>query len=150
MGFVYSRTDNGLLVADHQVGGEEIARLLRQYDDDLRLVPSIDQDRQCVLWKVYSYRGPNHPSLFVLAWQTEDGTPLPLSSRLLDEVKKHDRNTAYTFEDEDQKNARLKQAVESQWERNAEASHAYWKPVHGRIPHRGRNVLLGKIRRGER
>lgn len=125
MGFVEWRSDSGLNVVEQCGDVAAISRLLRQHDDDLRLVPGWP-------FRVYSYRGPNHPAEFVLAWQSEAGEPLPLSSRLVDEVIRHDRNSRGVVVDADVRNQQQKQAEAKQWERDQEAITEEWLMKHGR------------------
>jgi hypothetical protein len=84
---VYTKTESGLLVASEGASDERaVARALKDHDPDLRLVPQQDG------WRVYRYAGPDRPADFILYWGDGEG-PWPLSHRLVDEVKRHDRNT---------------------------------------------------------
>lgn len=93
MSLLVSETGSGLLVAEQSVDERAVSRLLRQHDDSLRLVPQRDEARMCTLWCVYRYMGGDRPALFICAWQTPDGEPLPLSARLLDKVQQLDGRT---------------------------------------------------------
>jgi hypothetical protein len=132
MGFVEWRSSGGLDILEHQGDEATISRELRKHDDDLRLIRGYDTERGVWLYKVYSYRGPNHPAEFILAWQTEQGEPLPLSSRLVDEVVRHDRNTRGRTLDADVKNAMQKAEEAKQWDRDQEALIDDWSMKHGR------------------
>jgi len=114
MGLVYSRSQSGLVVAEQ--GGDEaaIARALKEYDPDLRLLPpGVDlngTDRRH--YRVVAYRGGDRPPRAVCAWATDSGEPLPLSSRLLDKVKLLDRNTRTPYPTADEQNERLREQRE--------------------------------------
>jgi len=102
-GLVYSKTDSGLLVAEnaHSVDEQAVARSLREYDPDLRLVPQVVVGDR-VGYRVYRYAGPDRPAEFLLYWgDASTGEPWPLSSRLLDKVREQDKNTRGTYLDED-------------------------------------------------
>lgn len=88
-----SHTGSGLYVAEQAVGDDAVARLLREHDSRLRLVPQWGGAGRSVLWQVYAYNGPDRDADHVCSWQTPDGEPLPLSSRLLEMVQQHDRRT---------------------------------------------------------
>ena len=111
MGLVHSRTDSGLIVAELGSDGAAVRRALKEYDPQLELLPpGVDvrggADRQH--WRVYARTADDRPMLFITAWCTRDGDPLPLSMRLLDKVKEQDRNTRSAYADEDTRNARLR------------------------------------------
>lgn len=93
MSLQVSETGSGLLIAEQSADREAVARLLRDHDSSLRLVPQLDEARSCTLWCVYRYLGPDRDAQFLCAWQTPSGEPLPLSSRLLDKVQQLDLRT---------------------------------------------------------
>jgi hypothetical protein len=107
VGLVHSRTGSGLILAEYGADGAAVLRALKEYDQDLRLLPpgvSVNgADRQH--WAVYAYRGSERPPVFVLAWTGPGGEPLPLSMRLLDAVKEQDKNTRSAYLDADARNA---------------------------------------------
>lgn len=117
MGLVYSQSQSGLVVAEH--GGDEaaVARALREYDRDLRLLPpGVDlhgTDRRH--YRVVAYRGGDRPPLQVCTWEH------PLSMRLLDKVKELDRNTRSTYLSEDDRNARHREQLAKRTADEAEA-----------------------------
>lgn len=121
MGFVYSRSDSGLVLAEHGMDEAAVSRALRQHDNDLRLVRGYDLDREVFFWKVYRYNGPDRPADFILAWANEEGEPLPLSTRLVDEVQRHDRGMRGDFVSADEHNRRLREERHKDYLRDAEA-----------------------------
>src|SRR5215510_10143671 len=84
-------TDSGLLVPEGALEAA-VARELRELDDDLRLVPQDSDAYGRRIYKVYKYMGGDRPAQFILMWSDEEGNPYPLSSSLVEEVKRHDRN----------------------------------------------------------
>ncbi len=108
-GLVYSRTDSGLVLAEHGQDEAAVARLLKQHDRDLRLVPQRSDSYGRIYYAVYRYAGSERDAEFVCAWVGEDGQPLPLSSRILDMVQQLDRNGRGAYVDEDERNARLRE-----------------------------------------
>lgn len=127
---VYSKTESGLLVPDQAAGDEKaIARLLREYDADLRLVP------QAGGYRVYRYAGSNRPSEFILYWGDNQGNPYPLSSRILDEVRKLDRNSRTPYLSVDALDEQRKAKQEKDIDDATKDLSDDWKSIHGRIPH---------------
>lgn len=109
MGLIHSRRDSGLIVAEYGTDGAAVRRALKDYDRNLELLPpGVDAiggaDRRH--WRVYARVGGDRPLVFVTAWATESGEPLPLSMRLLDRVKEQDLNTRVRYLDADARNAR--------------------------------------------
>lgn len=139
-GQVFSKTDSGLLVPDRAAGDEQaVARLLKEYDPDLRLVPQYNG------YRVYRYAGSDRPAQFVLYWGDSDGNAYPLSSRILDKVKQLDRNndrSEYRSEDALNEERRKREAKRRQDE--FEAIRDDWKSIQGRIPHMA--GVRGKLR----
>jgi hypothetical protein len=121
---VHSRTGSGLIVAEYGADGAAVLRALKEYDRSLVLLPpGVDMrsgaDRQH--WRVYAKVSDDRPPTFVLAWTDENGDPLPLSMRILDKVKEHDRNTRGRVVDPDDHNRRRRHAIESQAAKDREA-----------------------------
>lgn len=132
MEVVLSGSGSGLLIAAESADERSVGALLRQHDPTLRLVPRFDEDRLCKLWAVYRYRGPSDPSELVCLWQTRDGTPLPLSSNLLDLVQQLDRNTSSVAPDPDRSNRELLERRAKQKADDSEAIIGDWLMPHGR------------------
>lgn len=121
MSIQVGETESGLLVAEQAVTHEAVARLLREHDPSLRLVPQRDEAGGGLLWCVYSWQGPDRPAVFVCAWQTPHGDALPLSSRLLEKVQQLDRRTVGEAPDPDKANAAHVAAVRKDRAANYEA-----------------------------
>lgn len=118
---VYSTTPSGLVVAEHGADERQVARALREYDDDLRLIRDFDPDRNVWRWKVMSYRGPDRDAVFVCGWWHDDLTPRPLSMNLVELVKQLDGNTRQTRIDADEHNRRLVESRRREMDADAEA-----------------------------
>lgn len=150
MGLVYTRTGGGLVVAEHGQDEAAAARTLREYDPELRLVRQYDDVRRTPVWKVYSYRGPDQPAVFLLAWTDDRGVPLPLSSRLLDKVKELDRNSRAAHVDEDVLNARKREREARQLEQDMQDLADDWRTREGRsaVLHRGVHLRRSRSKTG--
>lgn len=122
----------GVWVPETHFASDEqaVSRALREYDDELRLVPQPTDTG--LAYQVRRWRGGDRPSEFLFFWADDHGNPLPLSMRLLDLVKQHDKNTQSKRLDADARNA-LKQAREdAHWEAEMEALTTDWMPSNGR------------------
>lgn len=131
-GLVHSRTDSGLLVAEHRVEGAAVARALREHDPDLRLVPQFSASMGGQYWAVYLYAGSERPAEFVTAWVNEQGEPLPLSMRLVDRVQELDRNGRGETPSADELNALEEERRRLDAEQAAEDLYDDWRKREGR------------------
>lgn len=123
MGLVHSRTDSGLIVAEYGSDGAAVRRALKQYDQNLELLPpgvdTVDgADRRH--WRVYARTSPDRPLVFVTSWCDRAGEPLPLSMRLLDKVREQDRNTRGRYLDADERNRALRERLAKESREQAE------------------------------
>lgn len=145
-----SRTGSGLVVAEQGGDGAAIERNLRQLDPELRLVPGgIVNER--VLWTVRAYQGPDRPSVLVLVWQDADGVPLPLSSRLLDEVQRHARGGRGDVKDADTLNRERQAREDKRAEAESEALTGDWLMKNGRpMLHRSQSLRRARDKRRAR
>lgn len=144
-----ARTNGGLYVPQ---GSYEAAilRALQEHDSDLRLVPQgRDRDGR-TYWKVARYCGSERPVEFILTWGDADSA-YPLSFAIVDEVKRHDRNSrGFDAEDSDTLNKRLLEERARESRELGEAIAEY----HGdrmagkkkTVLHAGRNLQLSRIR----
>jgi hypothetical protein len=122
----YVRTLSGLEVACESQDERSVQRDLREYDSELRLVP------QAGGYQVRRWRGPDRPSEFLFAWVDANGDPLPLSSRMMDMVRLHDRNTRGRALDADVANAAKHEQDARDWDAQVEAATGDWAAKHGR------------------
>jgi hypothetical protein len=120
-----------------------VARALRDYDDELRLVPQ--PSAHGLRYEVRRWRGTDKPAEFLLAWIDEQLEPLPLSMKLLELVKQHDRNTRSRVLDENVRDELRRQAIERSWDDDVEAAVGDWLMPHGR-PVLPRSVSLRQAR----
>jgi len=122
-------------VAEADASGQEraVARALKEYDPDLRLVPGVVNEQG--VWKVYRYSGPDRPALFLFMWGDSYGNPWPLSMRILDKVRELDKNTKSEFRDEDALEAHRKASKAKTEEDRATDLYDDLKSLDGRIPH---------------
>lgn len=147
----FVQSSSGLLIAGEGADERAVGALLRQHDPDLRLVPRIDPERECILWAVYRYRGTDHPAEFVCFWQTRDGIPLPLSSSVLDLVQQLDKNTSSATHDPDATNAQVRLERSKQKDRDYEAIRDDWLTPHGRpVLPRGQSLRRARDKRRAR
>jgi hypothetical protein len=124
-----------------------VARALRDYDDELRLVPQPTENG--LAYQVRRYRGGDKPSEFLFFWVDERGEPLPLSMNILDLVKQHDRNTQSAYLDEVARDELKRQRDDAHWEAQTQAMADDWVPRHGR-PVLPRSVSLRQSRDKQR
>lgn len=87
---VYSRHHNGgLVLAEFSVDERTVQQQLREFDSELRLVWEKDDQYGVEVWNVVKVWSPDHPAVQILTWRENgSGRPLPLTSRLVDEVKR--------------------------------------------------------------
>lgn len=111
-----TRTGSGLLVAEQAADFQSVQRSLREHDRDLRLVPQpLPDGRPC--YRVYKWRGDDRPAVCVLSWMDDRlENPLPLSHRIVEQVKMLDRSTRGGQTDEDEHNNALRARVEKELE----------------------------------
>lgn len=106
MGLVFSKSDSGLLVAEQGASDERaVARLLKDHDPDLRLVPRLAGGQHA--WSVYRYAGPDRPAEFLCFWGNDQGEPFPLSTRIVDMVRALDKNSRVEHKTSDERNQEL-------------------------------------------
>ena len=121
----YSRSESGLLLARESPDGPALERELQAWDRELQLQGFLQPDGP-ILWKVVRHGET------VCAWVDEQMRPLPLSWRLLDEVRLLDRNQRGVHLDEDARETiRLAERAKQQ-ARDDEALADDWTPKHGR------------------
>jgi len=121
----YSRSESGLLLARESPDGPALERELQRWDRELQLQGFLQPDGP-ILWKVVRHGET------VYSWVDEQMRPLPLSWRMLDEVRQLDKNQRGGYLDEDAREALRLVERDKQVERDNEALADDWTPKHGR------------------
>lgn len=87
---VYSRHHGeGLVLAEYAADERAVQAALKDFDRTLRLVWERDERYGRQVWNVVSVWSPEHPAVQVLTWRVNGtGEPLPLTMRIVDEVKR--------------------------------------------------------------
>lgn len=104
----YLETDSGLAVPLTGADEASVARALKEYDPDLRLIPQDSDAYGRRIYRVARRVGGDRPVQWVVTWRTREGDALPLSHRLVEKVKELDLNTRARVDDPDDLNAALK------------------------------------------
>lgn len=109
MTLVHTRTGSGLYVAETATDYQSVSAALRDHDPNLRLVPQgVDRNGRPI-YKVLYALGPERPAETVLVWMDDRlEEAFPLSHRIVDEVKRLDRNGRADRVSEDEHNRRLR------------------------------------------
>jgi hypothetical protein len=125
---------SGLVVAELGMDGGAIELELKRRDPLLALQGWASVEWGCILWRVVRDVGADRPPETVLVWMNpRSGEPYPLSSGLLDELDRHDRNnTRRDYKDTDRLNVEREARVVRQQERDNEALRDDWLMKHGR------------------
>ena len=111
MSLVHSQTDSGLSVLSHGADEAAVSRALRNYDNDLRLIPQDSDVYGRRVYKVYRYCGSERPAEFLFLWGDDYGNPYPLSMALVERARTYDKNQRGNSEyiDPDEHNRRLRE-----------------------------------------
>lgn len=88
MTLVHRQTGSGLILAEQ--GGDEasISRALKEIDDRYVLQKHPGDVEGGWVYKVFCVWSEDHDAEYVLSWADDYGRPLPLSSGLIEEVKR--------------------------------------------------------------
>lgn len=86
MAHILTRRESGLIVAENSADERTIQRALKDFDPHLVLTWEVDPTGVQV-WNVHYVESGDRPAIFIAAWRDDYGTPLPLSSSLVDKVK---------------------------------------------------------------
>lgn len=149
MQLVESRTDSGLVVVEQSTDGAAVGRALRQHDSSLELQQWPHPSGQW-LYKVVARTGDGPPHT-VYVHQAHDGTPLPLSSRIVDEVRLLDRNSRRPHADEDELDRQHRAQLARDEERDRDALIDDWDFKHGRaVLPRGTSLRMARDKRRAR
>ena len=121
MALVEIRTDSGLVTLQHAGDESQIRRALKQIDPLLRLVPQHSDHFGGTVYKVYIDRG-DRPAEFLCGWWNDSMTEAyPLSSALVDMVRKLNMNERGRFPDPDEEIKRVQEERYKDYLREAEA-----------------------------
>ena len=145
--FQESRLDSGLFFVEHGEDEARVSRALREYDADLRLVPQDSDTHGRRIYKVYRYAGSDRPAEFLLYWANERGEPYPLSMRLLDEIKRHDKNTRGDKFDADAEYQRVVNAGRKNFDDESQQLAEEYARREGRVSAFHRSPALAAARR---
>jgi len=129
---IHRSLENGLVLAEHGMDGAAVERELKRRDPLLTLQGWPSTEHGCIVWRVVRDAGLGRGPETVCVWQSESGTPYPLSSGLLALVDRLDRNTRHAHVDEDELERARVAARARQTARDNEALADDWNPRHGR------------------
>jgi len=76
----------GLFLAEQAAVPDSIRRELKRLDPDLVLAQQPDERHGRHVWKVMKRVGWDRPAVWIMDWRDDQGRPLELTSRLVDEV----------------------------------------------------------------
>ena len=109
------QSSSGLLVPEGALEAA-VSRQLRELDPDLRLVPQDSDAYGQRIYKVFKYMGSERPAQFILMWGDGNGNPYPLSSALVEEIKRYDRGGRghEALPDPDEQNRKLNERKRKQ------------------------------------
>lgn len=105
---------SGLFLAEQAAAPAAIRDALKQLDDRLILGQEVDEQHQCWLWKVLVRVGWDRPAVHLFDWRDEQGKPLPLTSRIVDEANRRRLDSRHQYEDALTANDRLEQEISEQ------------------------------------
>lgn len=88
MSYVVSHHGSNLLVAAQAVDERAISHALKQLKPGLFLDIDHNEEHRCLEYKVRLRYAKDQPPVFITAWRDDLGRPLPLSSALIELVKK--------------------------------------------------------------
>jgi hypothetical protein len=148
---VPSRTDSGLHVLTQGADEAAVYRALRDYDNDLRLVPQDSDAYGQRVYKVYRYAGSDRPAEFLFMWGDDLGNPFPLSMQLVERARHFDKNSRNRdYVDPDEHNRRLKEQRHKDADADAETIKDEMLKRHGRSPAFRRSPAFAASRREAR
>ena len=149
MGYVERRV-GGLVVAEVGADAVSLERELRKRDPLLSLQGWPDPEYGRIRWRVVRAT-PEGSFETVVVWPA-DGEPHPLSSGILDELDRHDRNnTRREFKDTDELNLEREAERAKQQDRDNEGIYDNWAFKHGRpVLPRSQALRISRNRRRAR
>lgn len=160
MGLSQSVHESGLVLVEQTTRDEAgLRRALKQIDRRLRLLApeQVFPGTPTGYWRVVCAWSNERPAVPVLTWMTADGSPLPLTSRIIDEVNRHRLGGRGYGKTADERNRELEAAVRKDREDARQALHDEYAPylerervgvslgAHNKVPY-----WMRKHRGGER
>jgi hypothetical protein len=101
--------ESGLVLAEEASDEARLSRAIKQVDDRYVLQRHPASVEGGYVYKVYCIVSEDQPALCILTWSDEKGNPLPLSSGLVEEVKKwRPENRDRRGPNEDARNAQIR------------------------------------------
>lgn len=88
MTLVARTTESGLVLAEQAQDEARLCRALKEIDDRYVLQANPSEETGQLIYEVLCVWSEDHPPVKVMAWTDRHGNPLPLSSGLIEEVKK--------------------------------------------------------------
>jgi hypothetical protein len=132
MSLFQSVRESGLVLVEESRDEAGLRRALKQIDSRLRLLSpeQMFPGTPTGYWRVVCQWSNDAPAAPILTWMTTFGDPLPLSSRLLDEVNRHrmDAPGGSFGKAADERNADLVASVQKQREDDVAALHDEYEP----------------------
>lgn len=113
MTLIQRRSDSGLVLAEQAMDEQSITRALKTLDGRLVLQKHPRNVEGGYVYKVLRVWSDSHEPAIVLTWMDEYGTPLPLSSGLIDEVQRHMLGARNARLDADEYNRRFEARVQA-------------------------------------
>lgn len=115
MRLVTRETGTGLVVAEHSADEAALQHALREIDDRYVLQKHPGDVPGGFVFKVFCVVSEDQEAVCVLTWADDHGRPLPLSSGLIEEVKRwRPEARARRGPDADERNRRLEQRREQE------------------------------------
>jgi hypothetical protein len=130
---IHRTHESGLVLAEQSGDWAALERELKRRDPLLSLEGLIAPKWGRLLWRVRREAGPGRPETVFFWMNTTTGEPYPLSSGLLDEFDRQDKNnTRRDYKDEDELEERRQAERARQLERDNEGIYDNWAFRHGR------------------
>lgn len=115
MRLVTRETGTGLVVAEHSVDEARLSHALREIDDRYVLQKHPGNVPGGYVYKVFCVVSEDQEAVCILTWADDHGRPLPLSSGLIEEVKRwRPEARSRRGPDADERNRQLEQRREQE------------------------------------
>lgn len=125
MSLVESVHESGVVLVEETRDHSALRRALKQIDPRLRLLSpeTVFPGTPPGYWRVVCLYDQDRPAVPVLTWMTPYGDPLPLTSRILDEVNRHRLDGRGYGKTSDERNDDLKETVAKERRAQLDAIH---------------------------